>query len=98
MAETIRATVVWCLVRAGQGIGKQLLDELSAFAASEDYDSVRLDVIETNDRARAMYERNRFVPTHTEHFGYLRWLLGFGASTTLVRNIRSAKNTSLDQG
>ncbi len=68
-----------------RGIGTLLLDKLTAFAGSDGYNSVRLDVIDTNPSARRMYERNGFVPTHTEKFGYLRWLLGFGASTTMIR-------------
>lgn len=69
----------------GQGIGTQLLNTLTSFANSDGYETVRLDVIDTNPNARRMYERNGFTATRTEHFGYLRWLLGFGASTTLVR-------------
>ena len=71
----------------GQGIGTMLLDELAAFAGANGYNSLRLDVIDTNPNAQRMYERNGFTPAHTETFGYLRWLLGFGATTTLVRNV-----------
>lgn len=78
----------------GQGIGTLLLNELTTFAWSEDYDSVRLDVIDTNTNARRMYERNGFKTTRTESFGYLRWLLGFGASTTLVRQAFSDKEAA----
>ena len=69
----------------GHGIGTQLINELAAFAKSSGYETVRLDVIDTNPNARRMYERNGFTATRTESFGYLRWLLGFGASTTMVR-------------
>lgn len=75
-----------------QGIGTRLLDELASFARHEEFDSIRLDVIDTNPAAQRMYERNGFLATKTEHFGYLRWLLGFGGSTTLVRS------TSKDAG
>ena len=77
----------------GQGIGTRLLSELNAFACQEGYNKIRLDVIDTNPAARRFYERNGFVATKTEHFGYLRWLLGFGASTTMNRN-RSEEHTS----
>ena len=69
----------------GRGIGTRLLNELTTFGKSNGYETVRLDVIDTNPSARRMYERNGFTATRTESFGYLRWLLGFGASTTLVR-------------
>ncbi len=71
----------------GLGIGAMLLDKLAAFASSSGYSSLRLDVIDTNPRARRMYERNGFISVGTEHFACLRWLLGFGASTTLVRDV-----------
>ncbi|MEL6106179.1 MAG: GNAT family N-acetyltransferase [Planctomycetota bacterium] len=69
----------------GQGIGTQLLDAVAKFAVEQRFKSIRLDVIDTNDGARRLYERNQFIATRTETFGYLRWLLGFGASTTLTR-------------
>jgi len=73
----------------GQGIGTRLLNALTKFAQSSGYGTVRLDVIDTNPNARRMYERNGFRATRTERFGYLRWLLGFGASTTLVREVKN---------
>lgn len=73
----------------GHGIGTRLLNELTTFARSSGYGTVRLDVIDTNPNARRMYERNGFTATGTERFGYLRWLLGFGASTTLVREVQN---------
>lgn len=75
----------------GQGIGARLLQELDAYAARQGYRAMRLDVIETNPDARRLYERQGFVPTETAQFGYLRWLLGFGASTTMQRNVSSAE-------
>ena len=77
----------------GNGIGTLLLDSLTTFAENSGFHSIRLDVIDTNPNARRMYERNAFVATKTEHFGYLRWLLGFGASTTLVRKTPNRRIT-----
>ena len=53
-------------------------------AKERGYRTVRLDVIDTNPRARALYEREGFEPVHTESFPALRPVLGFGASTTMV--------------
>ena len=72
----------------GRGIGTLLLEALVAFACESGYASVRLDVIDTNSGAQRMYERNGFVATATEDFGFLRGLLGFGGSTTLYRHIQ----------
>ena len=51
---------------------------------------VRLDVIDTNHGAQRLYERSGFVPLRIEKFPYLRWLLGFGASTTMEFRIADA--------
>ncbi|MCB0161079.1 MAG: GNAT family N-acetyltransferase [Caldilineaceae bacterium] len=71
----------------GKGIGTRLLRSLIAWAKSEGYRSVRLDVIDTNPAARRLYERVGFVPVKTERFAYLEWLLGFGAATQMVYNL-----------
>jgi ribosomal protein S18 acetylase RimI-like enzyme len=71
----------------GKRIGSNLLDELSRYARENKYDQIRLDVIETNPRARKLYERKDFKAIKTEKFPYLRWLLGFGRSTTMVLNV-----------
>ncbi len=67
----------------GQGIGRSLLAALAAYAENEGFTTIRLDVVDTNDRARKLYESFGFVAVGTERFEYLRWLLGFGASTTM---------------
>ncbi len=67
----------------GHGIGRRLLDEVSRYAVQHGYESVRLDVIDTNPAARRLYERVGFQAVNTERFEYLRWLIGFGAATTM---------------
>jgi ribosomal protein S18 acetylase RimI-like enzyme len=73
----------------GGGIGSRLLHTLLAHAKGEGFASVRLDVIETNPAARRLYERIGFVESRTEHFPYLRWLLGFGAASCMVYDLAS---------
>ncbi len=67
----------------GRGIGTRLLDELVAHAVQQGYESIRLDVIDINPAARRLYERYGFKAVKTEHFEYMRWLVGFGAATTM---------------
>lgn len=67
----------------GRGVGTRLLEELKLFAAQEGFLTIRLDVIDTNEGARRLYERLGFIATKTSHFRWLRWLLGFSAATTL---------------
>jgi ribosomal protein S18 acetylase RimI-like enzyme len=76
-----------CVSRAhrGRGIGTLLLAALYDEAARRGYRSIRLDVVEGNWRARALYEREGFLATQTERLGVLRHLFGFASATTMVR-------------
>jgi ribosomal protein S18 acetylase RimI-like enzyme len=71
----------------GQGVGTQLLRRIIEHARSSRFSAVRLDVIEGNERAKQLYEREGFVVTKSQKFEYLRWLLGFGGSATMSRTI-----------
>lgn len=71
----------------GRRIGTTLLNYVKQYARKHHYKVVRLDVIDTNPAAGRLYEREGFVATKTEQFGYLRWLLGFGAATTMIFTI-----------
>ncbi len=68
----------------GRGIGTMLLGALKQYARDDGYEQIRLDVIDTNAAARRLYEREGFRPAGTESFEYLRGVLGFGGSTTMV--------------
>ncbi|GGQ10184.1 GNAT family N-acetyltransferase [Streptomyces roseolilacinus] len=78
----------------GTGIGSLLLREVAAVAAENGCRRIRLDVIDVNPRARALYERHGFTPHHTERTPYLRGLLGFGAVTTMHRPVTRADATT----
>ena len=69
----------------GQGIGAALLDALCDEGRARGYASIRLEVIDTNWRARALYERQGFMPVRTERLGPLRHIFGFASATTMVR-------------
>ncbi|WKV70731.1 GNAT family N-acetyltransferase [Streptomyces sp. PCS3-D2] len=69
----------------GTGIGSRLLTEVAALAAEHRCTRVRLDVIDVNPRARALYERHGFSAVRTEQTPYLKRLMGFGAVTTMHR-------------
>ena len=82
-----------CVARnqRGRGVGSLLLAGLYDEAARRGYRSIRLDVIDANWRARALYEREGFMATKTESLGPLRHLFGFAASTTMVRPLVARK-------
>jgi ribosomal protein S18 acetylase RimI-like enzyme len=71
----------------GRGLGSLLIEEVAAVAAERDCREIRLDVIDTNPRARALYERRGFTAVRTESTPWLRGLLGFGAVTTMRRPV-----------
>lgn len=71
----------------GQGVGTALLHAISDTAKNRGYKEVRLDVIDTNPRAKALYERQGFKAIKSESIGPLRLVFGFRTSTTMVRTV-----------
>lgn len=71
----------------GRGIGTRLLHAIFDEARSRGCPAVRLDVIDSNPRARALYEREGFQPVGEDHLGPLRWLFGFRSATKMVRAV-----------
>lgn len=67
-----------------KGVGSTLLRSIITEARRRGYQEVRLDVIDTNPRARALYERIGFVPLDTQELGPLRHIFGFKSATTMV--------------
>jgi ribosomal protein S18 acetylase RimI-like enzyme len=67
----------------GEGIGTQLLNQLIVYAGQNGYQTIRLDVIDTNPDAKRLYQRVGFVEKEVKHFPYLKWLFGFSGATTL---------------
>ena len=73
--------------RRGAGIGSLLLREAAGRARAVGVDVIRLEVVDTNPRARSLYEREGYVAVRTEHTPYLRRAMGFGAVTTMERRV-----------
>ncbi|MGC1496864.1 MAG: GNAT family N-acetyltransferase [Sulfitobacter sp.] len=68
----------------GLGLGSALLQAIKHEAVDRGLSTVRLDVIDTNPRARALYERQGFKATGTEHLRPFRWVFGFKSSTKML--------------
>ncbi|WP_405680796.1 GNAT family N-acetyltransferase [Streptomyces sp. NBC_00868] len=73
--------------RRGAGIGSVLLTEIATVATEHGCSRMRLDVIDVNPRARALYERHGFNAVRTEQTPHLKGLMGFGAVTTMHRAV-----------
>lgn len=71
-----------------RGIGTALLQALYREAAARGYDVLRLEVVDSNLRAMALYEREGFVAARTERMGWLRYIFGFRAAITMLRMVR----------
>lgn len=71
----------------GKGVGTALLDAISQEAKNRGYAQIRLDVVDTNPRAKALYLQRGFVELKTQRIGLLRHVFGFSAATTMVRNV-----------
>ena len=71
----------------GQGLGTALLDAICAEARLRHYPAVRLDVIERNARAIALYRRLGFEVVARQDIGLLRLVFRFSATLTMVRAV-----------
>ncbi|WP_281858820.1 GNAT family N-acetyltransferase, partial [Litoreibacter halocynthiae] len=71
----------------GKGVGTALLDAIIEQARDAGCHDVRLDVIDTNPRARALYERQGFVASGEVDAWPLHRVFGFRKATTMVREI-----------
>ncbi len=71
----------------GQGIGTELLKRIVSYAEDRDYNTFRLDVIDSNPSARKLYQRFGFKVTKEERFPFLAPILGFRGSATMEYQI-----------
>ena len=70
-----------------QGVGTALMKAICAEARTRGYSSVRLDVIDSNLRAVALYKRLGFDVTARQSIGPLGWVFGFDAAFTMVKPV-----------
>lgn len=67
----------------GMGLGTELLGAIKDEAAKRACSTIRLDVIDSNPRARALYEREGFIAGKTQSLGPLKHLFGFSSATEM---------------
>ncbi|MEE4013287.1 GNAT family N-acetyltransferase [Roseibium sp. FZY0029] len=71
----------------GRGIGGTLLNAIAEEARRRSLSRVRLDVIDTNPRAKALYERSGFTAVGEEKTGFLELLFGFSSATRMEKQV-----------
>ena len=67
----------------GRGVGTALLAAIAEEARDAGAEAVRLDVINSNPRARALYEAQGFVAVRRESLGPLRHVFRFESATQM---------------
>lgn len=72
----------------GLGVGSALLDAIERHAAVQGLKQVRLDVIDANPRAKALYTRRGFAVVSSASLGLLEPFFGFRSATTMVKAVR----------
>jgi ribosomal protein S18 acetylase RimI-like enzyme len=71
----------------GQGLGSQLLAAVFEKARRENYCAVRLEVVNTNQRARELYERSGFVVVESHSYPIRSDWLGFSSDHVMVKTL-----------
>lgn len=68
----------------GKGVGTLLLTAIKAEAHKRGLSRVRLDVIDINPRAKALYAREGFIDIGSEDTGPFKHVFGFSSATTML--------------
>ncbi len=71
----------------GQGIGAALLKAVFSYARAQGFDTVQLDVVSSNWRARAFYQRHGFTVQSQRKIGPLRFIFGFDSTVRMQRKL-----------
>ena len=75
----------------GLGVGTKLLDEALVIARESGMHWLRLDVIDTNPRAQALYERLGYEVTKVQSFRYMQRIIGFGGMISMELAVGEAE-------
>ena len=73
----------------GLGIGTALLNETFSEAKKRNLNAVSLDVIATNPRAKALYERMGFKTVGTEKLGPFSMVFGFESADKMIKQLEN---------
>lgn len=72
-------------VARGRGIGSALMAAIEAEARTRGYAAVRLDVVDSNIRAKNLYHRLGYRVEKVQSIGLLRHVYRFRSTTTMVK-------------
>jgi GNAT superfamily N-acetyltransferase len=77
----------WTPPPAAKGLGSRLLEAVFDKARLEGFRVVRLKVVDTNTRARRLYERLEFAVVKTQHYPFTRAWLGFSGDHVMIKEV-----------
>ena len=91
-SELIVEHLAVAAAQRGRGVGTRLLEAAFDLARANDLSAVRLGVVDTNPRARRLYERLGFQPTGTLRLPFLFRVAGFSALTDMVKRLEGGSS------
>ncbi|MGR3492315.1 MAG: GNAT family N-acetyltransferase [Shimia sp.] len=71
----------------GRGVGAMLLNAAEGHARTLGCATIRLDVVDGNERAKALYTRHGYLPVGHYRTGIVAPLLGFAGATEMVKRL-----------
>ncbi len=73
----------------GHGIGQKLIHELQVYAMNKNMDSIKLDVIDENPKAKKLYEKLGFRSVkHIKVPSFISRLINVTGVTTMIKKIK----------
>ncbi len=69
------------------GIGTKLLEHITQFAKEKGYKYLSLDVVDTNNMAKMLYERLGFVEIKKVRYGFITRRAGFTGSSLMKKEL-----------
>lgn len=78
----------------GHGVGTLLLTAIEDHAAKNALKRVRLDVIDTNPRAQALYAQRGYVETSHTSVWPFGAIFGFQSAATMTKDVHSSQRTA----
>ena len=71
----------------GRGLGTLLIEAIENYAKKNSLTSVSLEVVDTNPKARKLYDRLGFQEKTTNHYPFLKNIIGIEAISTMVKKV-----------
>ena len=85
--QLLLVTVAVASNMRGMGVGTLLIEKVCEYAKQNSLNSVRLQVVDNNPKARKLYDRLGFEQTKIDRNPLLKKIIGVGAISTMVKQV-----------